>query len=75
MRMPNVFSVDIFTPTGAFVGHIPTIFVQQSTIQFEFENTIIFVDNTLEDSLVGDQFILSRFHSVNDRLVRAVAKH
>jgi len=60
---PNAFSADIFAPTGEFVGHIPTIFEQQSTISFEYEDTIIIVDNTLEDSLVGDQFILFRFQN------------
>jgi len=60
---PNAFSADIFAPTGEFVGHIPTIFEQQSTILFEYEDTVIIVDNTLEDSLEGDQFILFRFQN------------
>jgi len=58
---PNVFSIDLFAPTGELVGHIPTIFEQQDTIQIEFGETLIFIDNTLEDSLAGDQLILFRF--------------
>ena len=60
---PNVFSVDIYAPTGEFIGNIPTIFVQQNTLQFEFENTIINVDNTIGNSRAGDQFILFRFRN------------
>ena len=59
---PNVFSIDLYAPNGEFVGNIPTIFEQQYTRQFEYGNTNIVVDNTLQD-LSGDQFIAFRFRT------------
>ncbi len=60
---PNSFTFDLFSPTGEFVGRIPTVYEQQSTMQFKYENTIILADNTLEYSNAGDQFILFRFEN------------
>ncbi|ROR27287.1 subtilase family protein [Mobilisporobacter senegalensis] len=60
---PNLFSVDIFSPTGEFIGRVPTFLVQRTTIQFEYINTILNVDNTLSESSLGDQFILFRFRN------------
>ena len=63
VNAPNALLVDLFTPTGEFIGHIPPYYKQQSTMQFQYLNTMILVDNTVEYSLTGDQFISFRFQN------------
>lgn len=60
---PNIFTIDVFAPTGEYVGHMPPVYLQRSTLEIRFSNTVIYIDNTIEDSLVGDQFILIRFQN------------
>ncbi|MGB8454334.1 MAG: S8 family peptidase [Anaerocolumna sp.] len=57
---PSVFTVDIYTPGFELIGRIPSVFIQGSTIHLVSENTSIIVDNILESSLGGDQFMLYR---------------
>jgi subtilisin family serine protease len=59
---PNVFAMDIYAPNQEFVGRIPTIYAQQNTILLQYDETDIYIDNTLQNSLNGDQLILMRFN-------------
>ncbi len=60
---PSVFTVDIYTPGVELIGSIPSVFLQGSTIHLVTETTSIIVDNILESSLGGDQFMLYRIRS------------
>jgi hypothetical protein len=60
---PNVFTIDIFSPGDEFLGHIPSVFLQRSSIQVSHESSEVIIDNILESSLGGDQFILFRFRN------------
>ncbi len=60
---PSIFTVDIYTPEEELIGRIPAVFQQQNTIQITYESTTVTVDNALESSLGGDQFILFRFNN------------
>ncbi len=60
---PNIFTVDIYTPDNELVGRIPPIFIQSTTMRLDYEDTRIIVDNILDNSLGGDQFILFRIRN------------
>ncbi|MDF2608670.1 MAG: hypothetical protein K0R92_144 [Lachnospiraceae bacterium] len=60
---PSIFSINIITPNGQSILHIIPSFIQQNTIQIEFESTILYIDNQIQESRVGDQFILFRFRN------------
>ncbi len=60
---PNIFTVEIFTPSDELIGRVPSVFLQGSTLYIDYENTNIIVDNILESSLGGDQFMLYRIRN------------
>ncbi len=60
---PNIFTIDIYTPANELIGHVSSVFLQESTLHIDYENTRIIVDNLLENSLGGDQFILFRIRN------------
>ncbi|WMJ90404.1 S8 family peptidase [Anaerocolumna sp. MB42-C2] len=60
---PNVFTVDVYTPSDEFVGHVPSVFLQESTLEMVYYDTSVTVDNILENSLGGDQFMLFRIRN------------
>ncbi|MDF2804083.1 MAG: hypothetical protein K0S61_3986 [Anaerocolumna sp.] len=60
---PSVFSVDIFTPDGRYIAHITPTILQENTMQLIIDDTILYIDNQVRESRVGDQFILFRFHN------------
>lgn len=60
---PSVFSVDVISPNGRYIANIIPSVVQENTIQINVDDTIIFIDNQIRESRVGDQFILFRFHN------------
>lgn len=58
---PNIFSIDITTPTGEYIPRIVTKLNETREINFIFEPTVIYVDYQLIESQSGDQLILVRF--------------
>lgn len=58
---PNVFSVDIQTPSGEHVPRIIPKLDENRDISFIFEQTTIIIDYQIVESQSGDQLILFRF--------------
>jgi subtilisin family serine protease len=58
---PNVFSIDILSPSGEYIPEIRIRLNETREITFIYEPTIIFVDYQLAESQSGDQLILFRF--------------
>ncbi len=58
---PNLFTLDITTPTGEFIPRIDVKLFETRQITFIFEPTVIYVDYTLVEAQSGDQLILLRF--------------
>ncbi|HHV13566.1 MAG TPA: S8 family peptidase [Clostridiales bacterium] len=60
-RIPNIYSVDILSPTGEYVPRItPTMRVNRE-ISFIFEQTQITLDYQLVEGMTGQQVIVFRF--------------
>lgn len=60
---PNIFSIDIQSPTGQYIPRIPARLRETREINFIFESTKLFVDYELVESRTGDQLILIRFQN------------
>jgi subtilisin family serine protease len=60
---PNIVEVDIYAPTGDLVTKISGEFLQKNTIQVEYNQTTIYIDNIFSESSTGGQLILFRFLS------------
>lgn len=58
---PNLYSVDIQTPSGEYVPRIVPRLDEHREISFIFEQTIIYLDYQIVESQSGDQLILMRF--------------
>ncbi|MGB8455932.1 MAG: S8 family peptidase [Anaerocolumna sp.] len=58
---PNILALDILAPNGDLVYHIPRSFKQLSTIPVYYDNTVIYIDNRLQEPFAGSQLILFRF--------------
>jgi subtilisin family serine protease len=58
---PNLFSVEIITPSGEYVPRIGIRTNETKEITFIFEPTTIYVDYQLIENQSGDQLILLRF--------------
>ena len=58
---PNIYSIDIVSPTGEYVPRIDISFDETRIITFIFEATIINLDYQMVESQSGDQLILLRF--------------
>jgi subtilisin family serine protease len=58
---PNLFSVDITSPSGEYVPRMNIRLFETREISFIFDPTIIFLDYTLVEAQSGDQLILLRF--------------
>lgn len=60
-RIPNIYSVDILSPTGEYVPRItPTLKISRE-ISFVFEQTQITLDYQLVEGTTGEQVIVFRF--------------
>ncbi|BCJ96058.1 hypothetical protein acsn021_36270 [Anaerocolumna cellulosilytica] len=69
---PNIVEVDIYAPTGAFVGRIPSSFLQRNTLEMVFEQTTIYIDNNINEDITGNQLILFRFFNAIEGVWRFV---
>jgi subtilisin family serine protease len=58
---PNIFSIDVLTPSGEYIPAIGLRLNETRELSFIFEPTVIFVDYQLVESQSGDQLILLRF--------------
>jgi subtilisin family serine protease len=58
---PNLFSVDITSPSGEYIPRIGIRLNTTRRISFVFEPTVIFVNYSLIESQSGEQLILLRF--------------
>ena len=58
---PNIFSVDILSPTGEYIPRIAPRLTESREISFVFEKTYIFVDYQVVEAETGDEIILFRF--------------
>lgn len=58
---PNTVSVNIFTPAGEDIVHIPSIPPQRNTTQVHYQGTQILIDSILNGTVSGDQLIIFRF--------------
>lgn len=60
-RSPDVYSVDILTPSGEYIPRISVGRNEHRVITFIFEATIIYVDYQMVETQSGEQLILMRF--------------
>jgi subtilisin family serine protease len=67
---PNLFSIDILSPTGEYISRIPARLKETREIRFIFEETVIFVDYEIVESQTGDQLILIRFQKPTEGIWR-----
>ncbi|MDF2485241.1 MAG: hypothetical protein K0R46_1409 [Herbinix sp.] len=58
---PNLFTIDITSPSGEYIPRMNIMLYETREITFIFEPTIIFLDYTLVEAQSGDQLILLRF--------------
>lgn len=58
---PNIYSVDIISPSGEYVPRLITRTNTYQKISFIFENTIIYLDYQLMESQSSEPFIMFRF--------------
>lgn len=58
---PNVYSVDILSPSGEFIPRIQAKMKENREIQFLFENTTLFVHFQILDEQTGNERVLFRF--------------
>jgi len=62
-KSPNIFSIDLFSPTGQYIPRIPARLKETRELNFIFENTKVFVDYELVESQTGGELILIRFQT------------
>lgn len=60
-QRPNIFSVDITSPSGEYIPRLLITRDEFREITFIFETTVIYIDYQLVESQSGDQLILFRF--------------
>ncbi len=61
-RSPNLFSIELQSPTGDFVPRIPARLGENRTIQFLLENTTVDVKYEIAEQESGGQLIFLRFN-------------
>lgn len=57
---PNIFSIDILTPSGEYIPRMEARLDDTWRVSFIFEQTVIIVDYQMIESLSGEQLILMR---------------
>lgn len=67
---PGTFSIDILSPTGEYIPRIPARMGETREIRFIFEQTVIFVDYIILESLTGNQLIQMRFFNPTEGIWR-----
>lgn len=60
---PDIYSIDILTPSGEYIPRIAAGRDEHRVITFIFEATIIYVDYQMVESQSGEQLILVRFEN------------
>lgn len=60
---PDIFSIDITTPSGEYIPKIVPILDETRVLTFIFEPTVINLDFQIAESQSGDQLILMRFRN------------
>lgn len=60
---PTTYSIDILSPTGEYIPRIVEELYLHREVRFIFEDTTIFVDYEMVESVTGDQLILMRFQN------------
>lgn len=60
---PNLLAVDVIAPNGDLVYHLSRSFKQLDTISVYYNNTIIYIDNRVQEPFAGSQLILFRFRN------------
>lgn len=58
---PNTYSVELVSPGGERIPRIPEGLEVSRTINFAFEETILYIDYRMVETQSGDQLILMRF--------------
>lgn len=58
---PNLYSIDILSPTGEYIPRIPARLSESREIRFIFERTLITIDYQIVEAQSGDQMIFMRF--------------
>lgn len=58
---PNIFTVDMVSPSGEYISKIDARLKETRTVSFIFETTIIYIHYQIIDSQNGDQLIRFRF--------------
>lgn len=67
---PNLFSIDVLSPTGEYISRIPARLKETREITFIFEITKLFVDYEIVESRTGDELILIRFQNPTEGIWR-----
>lgn len=67
---PNLFSIDILSPTGEYISRIPSRLKETRQVSFLLEETKIFVDYEIIESQTGDELILLRFQNPTEGIWR-----
>jgi subtilisin family serine protease len=62
-QSPNIFSIDLLSPTGQYIPRIPARLKETRELNFIFENTRVFVDYELVEEQTGGEIILVRFQN------------
>lgn len=60
---PNIFSIDVLSPTGQYIPRIPARLKETRELNFIFENTKVYVDYELVELQTGGELILIRFQN------------
>ena len=60
---PEVYSIEIISPTGQIINRVPTRTGRSTVLNFAFENTVIDVYYQLYESLSGQNMVAMRFES------------
>jgi subtilisin family serine protease len=69
-QVPFRLSIEFRSPTGEYVAPIYPAFNECLELNFIFEPTVIWINNTLLDSESGDQLILLRFFTPQEGIWR-----
>lgn len=64
-QYPGLYSIDIQSPNGEYIPRIAGSFQLHRVFSFIFEETTLYVDYQLTESLTGDQLILLRFRNAS----------
>lgn len=60
---PGIYSIDLLSPGGEYIPRITVGLSLSREISFIFEETIIYIDYRMVETLTGDQLILLRFRN------------